>query len=296
MSTMLDSSHLHPQVRFLLDQPNTARLEYVVLDRWINHAACSAIRNKAKSLLFLPHTTQATCFMIVGTGGTGKSSLLDRIAKDSESWSQRQAIAPGHIILKLSAEPTLANIIRTLCEQFGITNFNLRKDDIPAELSLIMRARGIKFILIDEFHHLLTVNRVEQRKNLNFFKNLSGPPLSLNIIAFGTHEALNAINLDIQLLSRFQVFELPQWKPNDELRAFLASYEKYMPLRLPSNLASKEIVQFLSTTLELTTRNIVNRLKWAALQAITDGTEKIQLENLTNATSIPDLTSIYEVE
>ncbi|WP_330566025.1 TniB family NTP-binding protein [Pseudomonas yamanorum] len=140
------------------------------------------------------------------------------------------------------------------------------------------------------------MNRVEQRKNLNFFKNLSGPPLSLNIIAFGTHEALNAINLDTQLISRFQIFELPQWKPDEELRAFLASYEKFMPLRLPSNLASKEIVHFLSTTLELTTRNIVNRLKWAAMLAIIDGTEKIQVENLTTATSVPDLTGVYEKE
>lgn len=296
MENMPEPSHLHPQIRFLLDQSTAERLEYVNLDRWINHAACSSIRNKAKSLLFLPRSTQAICFMIVGAGGTGKSSLLDRISKDSESWSQRQSIPPGHIVLKLSAEPTLANIIRALCEQFGVTAFNLRKDDIPAELMMIMRARGVKVILIDEFNHLLTVNRVEQRKNLNFFKNLSGPPLSLNIIAFGTHEALNAINLDTQLISRFQIFELPQWKPDEELRAFLASYEKFMPLRLPSNLASKEIVHFFSTTLELTTRNIVNRLKWAAMLAIIDGTEKIQVENLTTATSVPDLTGVYENE
>jgi hypothetical protein len=232
--------------------------------------------------------------MIVGVGGAGKSSLLERIAKDSDTWSQRNEASSSHIELRLSAEPTLANIIRALCEQFGTPPFSYRKDDVPAELQLLLRARGIKIILIDEFNHMLAVNRTEQRKILNFFKNLSGPPLSLNIIAFGTHEALNAISVDTQLKSRFQVFELSHWKPGDELRAFLASYEKFIPLKLPSNLASKEIIQFLSTSLDPTTRNIVNRLKWAAMLAIIEGTERIECDNLDRALYLPDITKAYE--
>jgi hypothetical protein len=232
--------------------------------------------------------------MIVGVGGAGKSSLLERIAKDSDNWSQRSGTPTAHIELRLSAEPTLANIIGALCEQFGTSSFHHRKDDIPAELKLLFRSREVKIILIDEFNHMFAVNRTEQRKILNFFKNLSGPPLSLNLIAFGTHEALNAISIDTQLKSRFQVFELCHWQPGDELRAFLASYEQFIPLKLPSNLASKEIVHFLSTSLDPTTRNIVNRLKWAAMLAIIEGTEKIQCDNLDRASYLPDITQAYE--
>lgn len=286
--------HLHAQIHYLLNRADSERIEYINEDRWINHQACAAVRNRAKSIIILPQIRQASCFMIVGVGGAGKSSLLERIAKDSDTWSQRNEASSSHIELRLSAEPTLANIIRALCEQFGTPPFSYRKDDVPAELQLLLRARGIKIILIDEFNHMFAVNRTEQRKILNFFKNLSGPPLSLNIIAFGTHEALNAISVDTQLKSRFQVFELSHWKPGDELRAFLASYEKFIPLKLPSNLASKEIIQFLSTSLDPTTRNIVNRLKWAAMLAIIEGTERIECDNLDRALYLPDITKAYE--
>jgi len=286
--------HLHAQIQYLLNRADSERIEYIHEDRWINHQACAEVRNRAKSIIILPQIRQASCFMIVGVGGAGKSSLLERIAKDSDTWSQRNEAASTHIELRLSAEPTLANIIRALCEQFGTPPFSHRKDDVPAELQLLLRARGIKIILIDEFNHMFAVNRTEQRKILNFFKNLSGPPLSLNIIAFGTHEALNAISVDTQLKSRFQVFELSHWKPGDELRAFLASYEKFIPLKLPSNLASKEIIQFLSTSLDPTTRNIVNRLKWAAMLAIIEGTERIECDNLDRALYLPDITKAYE--
>lgn len=275
MDDLQNKQHLHAQIQYLLSHTDSERIEYINEDRWINHRACSDIRNRAKSIIMLPQIRQAACLMIVGVGGAGKSSLLEKIARDSENWSQRNMASPAHIELKLSADPTLANIIRTLCEQFGTNPFNHRKDDVPAELKLLLRSRGIKIILIDEFNHLFSVNRTEQRKVLNFFKNLSGPPLSLNIIAFGTSEALNAISVDTQLESRFQVFELSHWRPGDELRAFLASYEQFLPLKLPSNLASKEIVEFISTSLDPTTRNIVNRLKWAAMLAIMEGTEKI---------------------
>jgi hypothetical protein len=286
--------HLHAQIQYLLNRADSERIEYINEDRWINHHACAEVRNRAKSIIILPQIRQASCFMIVGVGGAGKSSLLERIAKDSDTWSQRNEATSTHIELRLSAEPTLANIIRALCEQFGTPPFSHRKDDVPAELQLLLRARGIKIILIDEFNHMFAVNRTEQRKILNFFKNLSGPPLSLNIIAFGTHEALNAISVDTQLKSRFQVFELSHWKPGDELRAFLASYEKFIPLKLPSNLASKEIIQFLSTSLDPTTRNIVNRLKWAAMLAIIEGTERIECDNLDRALYLPDITKAYE--
>ncbi|KJZ39886.1 MULTISPECIES: TniB family NTP-binding protein [Pseudomonas] len=286
--------HLHAQIQYLLNRADSERIEYINEDRWINHQACAEVRNRAKSIIILPQIRQASCFMIVGVGGAGKSSLLERIAKDSDTWSQRNEATSTHIELRLSAEPTLANIIRALCEQFGTPPFSHRKDDVPAELQLLLRARGIKIILIDEFNHMFAVNRTEQRKILNFFKNLSGPPLSLNIIAFGTHEALNAISVDTQLKSRFQVFELSHWKPGDELRAFLASYEKFIPLKLPSNLASKEIIQFLSTSLDPTTRNIVNRLKWAAMLAIIEGTERIECDNLDRALYLPDITKAYE--
>jgi len=296
MNDVVQYPHLSPQANIVIHLPNVERINYIHRDKWINHDLGSQIRNKIKSSLFLPHNNQALCMLIIGVGGAGKSSLLERISSDCSNWAQRNASPPPHIELKLSAEPTLANNINSICDQHGITVPNFRKDTLPIQLVLLLKARRIKLLLIDEFNHLLAVNRSEQRKNLNFFKNLSGPPTSLHIVACGTHEALHAVNMDIQLSSRFQVMELHQWTANEEFRAFLASYERVLPLRLPSNLASKEFVNFFSSKTDSTTRNIVNRLKWAAMATIIEGKEKIEIESLEKASSLPDLLSIYEGE
>lgn len=291
-----DHSHLSMQCREIITLPDTKRVHYIHEDKWVNHDIGSQIRNKIKSSLFLPRNSQATCMIVVGVGGAGKSSLLDRVIKDCDSLAQRQGTAPPYIEIRLSPEPTLANNIKTLCEQFGVSVTQVRKDTLPIQLALLIKARGVKGLLIDEFNHLLALNRVEMRKNLNFFKILSGPPMSLDIIGFGTHEALNAINMDIQLSSRFQIFELEQWRHDEEFRSFLASYEKFIPLHQPSNLASRDIMNFLTAKIESTTRNVVNRLKWAAMLAIVEGTEKIDLDNLGRANTLPDILSVYEHE
>lgn len=291
-----DHSHLSAKCREIVIQSSAARINYIHEDKWVNHDSGSQIRNAIKSSLFLPRNAQAMCMIVVGVGGAGKSSLLNRVTKDCDSWAQRQNIAPPYLEFKLSPEPTLINNINSICEQFGVSVPHIRKDTLPNQLNLLIKARGVRGILIDEFNHLLAVNKIEMRKNLNFFKNVSGPPLSLDIIGFGTHESLHAINHDIQLSSRFQVFELKQWRADDEFRSFLASYEKYIPLHFPSNLAGRDIVNYLAGGIESTTRNVINRLKWAAMLAIIEGTEKIDLDNLGRASTLPDILSAYEID
>lgn len=62
----------------------------------------------------------------------------------------------------------------------------------------------------------------------------------------------------------------------------------------PSNLASKEIVDYFVNQLEPTTRNIVNRLKWAAMTAILEGSERISIDVLKRSDFLPDLSLVYE--
>lgn len=213
---------------------------------------------------------------------------------DFDSWAQRRGVPSPYLQLTLPADPTLKNNIASLCLQCGLPTYDAKKDSLPQQMVALMMARKIRILFIDEFNHLLVVNRVEARKNLIFFKLLSGPPMSLILVGFGTHESMNAINMDPQTSSRFQIFELQQWGADEEFRSFLASYEKYLPLRFPSNLASKDIVNFFASMVEPTTRNVINRIKFAAMNAILDGSERIDVDILKHSVHIPDLSSIYE--
>lgn len=289
-----DYSHLNTLCQSIIGLPIKERIGFIHEGKWVNHSAGVNIRNRIKSSLFLPNNEQAMCMMIVGAGGVGKSSLLDRVVKDCESWAHRQGVPAPYLQLKLPSDPTLKNNISALCNQCGLSTHSVTKDALPKPLELLFKARKIRMLLVDEFNHLLAVNRIEARKNLNFFKLISGPPMSLILVAFGTHDAMHAIRMDIQLSSRFQVFELEQWRPDEEFRSFLASYEKCLPLMYPSNLASKEIVDYFVNQLEPTTRNIVNRLKWAAMTAILEGSERISIDVLERSDFLPDLSSVYE--
>ena len=64
----------------------------------------------------------------------------------------------------------------------------------------------------------------------------------------GTSDAPIALQTDAQMSSRFPSFEVPRWSENDEFRRFLAAFGTLLPLRKPSDLIDRSIVQFMLAT------------------------------------------------
>src|SRR3546814_9866650 len=79
---------------------------------------------------------------------------------------------------------------------------------------------------------------------------------------------------------------LPLWKADNTLANFLSAYERLLPLEKASNLASRDKVAFLAKTGEGVLGKIVNRVKNAALVAITDGSKQITLEQDRKSTRL----------
>ena len=102
-------------------------------------------------------------------------------------------------------------------------------------ISLLEAARP-RMLIVDEIHNLLAGTAREQRASLNLLKFLSNT-LSCSLVVLGTRDALAAIQSDEQIANRLPALELPRWKQNNELRRFLAGYEKQLPLREPSGIA-----------------------------------------------------------
>lgn len=46
------------------------------------------------------------------------------------------------------------------------------------------------------------------------------------------------------MISRYTPFEIPRWRQCEGLRRLLAAFERVLPVRNPSDLARREIVQF----------------------------------------------------
>lgn len=80
--------------------------------------------------------------------------------------------------------------------------------------------------------------------------------------------------------SRFRPFEIPRWSESDDFRSMLGAFEKVLPLRRPSNLVGKQIVQFLVSASAGLLGEVSRMLNEAAESAIVDKSERISIEHL----------------
>jgi Bacterial TniB protein len=102
-----------------------------------------------------------------------------------------------------------------------------------------------------------------------------GAMMVLVAFGLGTLEAVRAIQADPQLASRFYRTELPLWRMGREYRKLLASFERMLPLKRPSQLAKAPLATKLLAMTEGTIGELSTLLKSAAIYAVRTGTERI---------------------
>lgn len=102
-----------------------------------------------------------------------------------------------------------------------------------------------------------------------------------------TPEAGHGFRSDGHLAARFSTFTMPGWTADATLADFLATYERFLPLRKPSDLSSPDKVKALAKIGGGVIGKIVTRIQNAALAAIADGTECISKDHLIKAASRP---------
>ena len=78
--------------------------------------------------------------------------------------------------------------------------------------------------------------------------------------------------------NRFQPTVLPRWQTDNEFRKLLASFEKIIPLKYPSDLQSSTLAAKLLTRSEGTIGELKMLLAAAATTAMRKGTERITEE------------------
>ena len=145
---------------------------------------------------------------------------------------------------------------------------------------------NLRGILIDEIHDILAGNKNKQKQFQCIIRQL-GNELKIPIIAAGTKDALNAINLDPQLANRFTTISIPKWKiyylkkaKDEPFLRLLTSFERTLPLLKKSDLSNIEIAEKLLSMSEGFIGELVSILGLAIEKAINDGEEKIDLKLL----------------
>lgn len=143
----------------------------------------------------------------------------------------------------------------------------------------LLRRIAPRMLIVDEVHHLLAGGHREQRASLNLLKCLAND-LKLTVVVVGTSDALLVLETDAQMRSRFTPFEVPRWRESDQFRRLLSAFERVLPLRRPSDLAQRSIVEFLLGASAGITGEVSRLLNEAAELAITDASERITLKHL----------------
>ena len=251
------------------------RIEVIGRDIWISCPRHQSITKTVDNILKLKDVEPAPCMLVCGEGGFGKTALINELKMSSKDRSE--AIR----FMSLADNPGMLKFSDLVMSALGVPILPGRATTralLPPDIVKYVRQSNIRALIIDEMQSSLTVSRGEQERNLLLIKALSGAPYRLSIIAFGTSAAKNALSVDAQLSRRYEILELQRWTLDDEFRNFLASWENELPLREDSRLYRDDIAKALLLHSNGVMDFVVKGVKWAAIQAVLTGEEKITKE------------------
>lgn len=273
-------THLNDEIVPLLELTTSDRVAACNMDRWIGYTRAQQIMQQLDELLLYPRTLRMPNLLIVGQSGKGKSSILERFSH-RHPVQVAEAGTPVAPVLHISMPetPDESEFWSIILWALGMTHAERAPAPIKKrEAKSAMIYAGIRVLVIDEFNNLTYAGR-RAADLLALIKGLSND-LKISIVAAGTQAAINALNSEPQMKSRFEPAALDRWRLNVDYLRFLASYERFLPLAEPSNLASRELATDIYGMAGETIGGTVKLLKAAAKTAIELGRERIDTEVL----------------
>lgn len=259
-----------------------SRIRALQRDRWIDYPRATEARHRLERLLVTPERERMPCLVLHGDSNIGKTLIVSKLRREHpDSFDERRGVERRDIVaMQMPATPDQHRFYAALLFELGAPH------SATASLSTLERlARDLlrrvapRMLIVDEVHHLLASGHREQRASLNLLKYLAND-LKLSVVVVGTSDALLVLETDAQMRSRFTPFEVPRWRESDQFRRLLSAFERVLPLRRPSDLAQRSIVEFLLGASAGITGEVSRLLNEAAELAITDASERITLKHL----------------
>ncbi len=286
---MGEQRHLKAAACAALDLPAAERIERMRRPRWIGYTRAKQLLDKLDDLLTHPKTHRMPNLLIVGDTNAGKTMLANRFVQvhpADDNPDGEAAIVPV-LAVQAPPGPDENRFYNTILEAlFAPYNPRERVAQKQVQVLRILKHIGVRMLIIDEVHNVLTGPVTKQRQFLNVLKFL-GNDLQIPLVGLGTKEALRAIQADPQLANRFEPAALPRWRLNQEFQMLLASFERALPLRNPSRLADAQMARKLLALSEGSLGELSVLLTSAAVYAVQSGAERIDEKVLAAIDWIP---------
>lgn len=271
------TSHLNETAQVALQLSEEDRIERIRSSRWIGYSRAKKTLSQLEDMLTHPKTHRMPSLLIVGDTNAGKTMLANRFVQSHPAWDNPDGDAAVVPVVMVQAPPgpdesRLYNgILETLFVPHQPRDSVAKKQ---VQVLRILKHVGLRMLIIDEIHNILSGPVSKQRQFLNVLKYLSND-LQIPLVGLGTKEALRAIQADPQLASRFMPVALPPWRIGREFLMLLASFEQALPLRRPSKLIEERMARKLLAMSEGSLGELSALLTAGAIYAVRSGSEKI---------------------
>jgi hypothetical protein len=281
---LLDLSHLHPAAREIARLPAGERLQYTRADRWIGYTRATEALSQLEAMSAWPSRQRMPNLLLTGPTNNGKSMIIEKFRRSHPPVSHPDREEIPVLVVQMPSDPSVGRFYTALLAATGapLRAGHPRLADLEQLTLRVLRASGVRVLVIDELHNLLSGRGDRRREFLNLLRFL-GNELRIPLVGVGTREAYLAIRSDDQLENRFAPFTLPRWEAGPEACSLLASFAASFPLRRPSPIATPEMAGYLLTRSEGTIGELARLLTDAAVAAIESGEEAISQRTLLMA-------------
>ena len=274
-----DYPHLQPSVRAWADEDGASRVRRIRTDRWIAYARAEAALTAIEDVLSFPKRTRMPNLLLVGPTNNGKTMIVEKFRRahpPTDAADTPDGVARIPVIrVQMPSGPDERRFFGAILDAMGLEA--CRGDTVAARQDLavrLMRQTGVRLLVIDELHNVLSGAPMQQRRLLNLLRWL-GNELQIPLVGVGTAEALRAIRSDDQLVNRFEPIPLPVWTEDDAYVRLLSTLEAVLPLRRASGLVRPALAGKIFALSEGVLGEIVAVVTRAAAKAVISGAEAI---------------------
>jgi len=273
----LDLTHLPTAIREHAFDGNTDRIRQVRAANWVGYARATRALDRLEELIEHPPCARMPCLLIYGESGMGKTMIVEKFLRLHPPLFHKSSGAEHRpvVIVQMPSGPDNRRVFARILHELGVPYSSYWRVDALERSALDSLALArTQVLIIEEVQQMLAGSAREQRSSFNLIKSITND-LRISIVAVGTGEARHAIEADPQIRRRFDAFSLPRWTECEDFRDFICAFGKLYPLRKPSKLGERGIIQKVLNASEGITGPVTRVLALAAIEAIRSSGEFI---------------------
>ncbi|OCJ08213.1 transposase [Rhizobium sp. AC27/96] len=276
-----EDPHILPAYRQYAEMGIEERVAWIRADRWLETADAKAALTRLEDLLSYPPRDRMPCLLLYGDTGMGKTKIIRKFLRNHQPVFDRGTGVTNMpvVAMQMPAEPVERDVYGELLNALsapgpsGDATYRLK-----TTCRTLMRRMGVRMLIIDEIHAMLTGTYRQQRVFLNVIRFLAND-LKVPLICAGTDLARQALLTDPQLAERFEALHLKRWSNTQQLAQLLASLGSILPLREPSQLGTAAVRRKVLDMTDGVTVRIFRLIETVAVEAVRNGNERIILES-----------------